>query len=77
MMIARNEGPCWYKDCPIMNGDFHHNDKTVVRPSYVYDGNSYTDKTRSLYWDSLRWIESYDIHIVFLQCSGHFSEDQY
>ena len=28
---------------------FHFKDKTVVRPSYIYNGNSCTDKTASLY----------------------------
>ena len=31
--------------------DFHSNDRIVVRPSYLYDENSYTGKTTSLYWD--------------------------
>ena len=31
--------------------DFPHKDKMVVRPSYLYDGNSYTGKMASLYWD--------------------------
>ena len=31
--------------------DFYYKDKTVVRQSYLYDGNTYTDKTTSLYWD--------------------------
>ena len=40
----------------------HYKDWTVVRPSYLYNGNSYTSKTASLYWDgsqvsckSVRW----------------------
>ena len=28
---------------------YHYKDKTVVRPSYLYNGNSYTGKTTSLY----------------------------
>ena len=30
--------------------DFHYKDKTVVRPSYLYNGNPYTGDTY-LYWD--------------------------
>ena len=33
-----------------MYGDSHPNDKTVLRPFYLYIGNSYTVKTTSLYW---------------------------
>ena len=32
-------------------GIFHYNDKTVVRPSYLYNGNSYTGETITLFWD--------------------------
>ena len=32
--------------------DFHYKDKTVVRPSYLYNGNSYAGRTASLCWDS-------------------------
>ena len=31
-------------------GLFFHKDKTVVKPSYLYNKNPYTDKTASLYW---------------------------
>ena len=31
--------------------DFHDKDKTVMRPSYLYNGNPYTGKNTSLYWD--------------------------
>ena len=31
--------------------DFHYRNKTVVRPSYLYDENSYTSKAIHLYWD--------------------------
>ena len=27
--------------------DFYYKDKTVVRQAYLYDGNTYTDKTTS------------------------------
>ena len=30
--------------------EFHYKDKTVVRPSYLYHGNSYSGKV-SLYWN--------------------------
>ena len=32
-------------------GDSQVKDKTVVGPSYLYNGNPYTGKTISLYWD--------------------------
>ena len=32
--------------------DSHDKDKTVVRPSYLYDEDHYTHKTASLYWNS-------------------------
>ena len=34
-----------------MYGDFHYKDMTVVRPSYLYNGNPYIGKTASLYWE--------------------------
>ena len=46
--------PSQYKDCLSRYGDFHYKDKTVVRPSYFYNGNSYTGKKISLYWDALQ-----------------------
>ena len=30
---------------------YHYKDKTVVRQSYLYNRNSYTDQTQYLYWD--------------------------
>ena len=44
--------PSQYKDGLSRYGDFHYKDKTVLRPSYLYDGNPYTGKTIYLYWDS-------------------------
>ena len=32
-------------------GDSHVKDKTVVRPSYLLHGDTFTGKTTSLYWD--------------------------
>ena len=32
--------------------DSHNNDEMVVKPSYLYNGNLYTGKMASLYWDS-------------------------
>ena len=34
-----------YKDHLSSYGDFHHKDKTVVRWSFLYNGNPHTDKT--------------------------------
>ena len=39
--------------------DCHDNDKTVVRPSYLYHGDPYTGKTASLYWNTLQVISIY------------------
>ena len=44
-------GPFQYKDRLSNYGDFLYKDKAVVRPSYHYNGNSYTENTPSLYWD--------------------------
>ena len=41
--------------------DIHYRYKTVVRPSYHYNGNSYTGGTISLYW-----IKVPVINIIFL-----------
>ena len=31
--------------------DSHYNDETAVKPSYIYNGNPYTGKRVSLYWN--------------------------
>ena len=43
-----------YKDGLSRYGDFHYKDKTVMRPYYLYNGNTYIGKMVSLYWDSLQ-----------------------
>ena len=40
-----------YKDRFSQVWDSHVKDKTVARPSYLWYGDPYTDKTTSLYWD--------------------------
>ena len=40
-----------YKNGLSRYGVFRYKDKTVMRASYLYNGNSYTGKTTSLYWD--------------------------
>ena len=40
-----------YKDRLSWYRDSHYNDKTVVRPSFLYNGNLYTCKIASIYWD--------------------------
>ena len=35
-------------------GVSHYKDKTVARPSYLYNGNSCNGKTTSLFWDDHR-----------------------
>ena len=44
---------CYCKDCLSRYGDFHDKDDIIVRPSNCYNGNIYTSKTTSLYWDLL------------------------
>ena len=38
----------------------HYGDKTILRPSYLHNGISYTGKTASLYW--IRALECYIFH---------------
>ena len=59
-------------------GNFHDKDKTVMRLVYLYNGNPYTGKTTSLYWDGpqnpsylhgqlCQWLISITIY-----CSLHY-----
>ena len=36
--------------------DFHYKGKTIVKPSYLYNGNPYTCKMASLYWDIPQFV---------------------
>ena len=38
----------------------HRGDKTILRPSYLHNGVSYTGKTTSLYWIGALYISSSD-----------------
>ena len=40
-----------YNNSLAASGDLHYKGKTVMRPSYLHNGNSYIGKTTSLYWD--------------------------
>ena len=59
-MVSDNTATIW-RPGPRFNiktvffryGDTHIKDKTVARPSYLYNCDPYTGKTTSLYWDSL------------------------
>ena len=44
----------------------HCGDKTVVRSSYVHNGNSYTGKTTSLYWIRAPWVLIVVLHPISL-----------
>ena len=44
-------GPCLYIKRLSWYMDSHCKDETVVRPSYLCNGNRYTGKTASLYWE--------------------------
>ena len=48
---AGNLIPPRYKNRLSIYRDSHYKDKTLVRPAYLYDGNSCTGKTPSVYWD--------------------------
>ena len=37
----------------------HCGDKTILRPSYLHNGISYTGKTTSLYWIRAQWVKAY------------------
>ena len=50
--VFASRDPFQHKDHLSMYEDFHYKDEIDVRPSYLYDGNPYTGKTASLYWDS-------------------------
>ena len=42
----------WMKSVFLFRyGDYHYKDKSVLRPSYLCNGNSYTGKMASSYWD--------------------------
>ena len=41
-----------YKDGLSIYVDLHYKYKTVMKPAYLYNGNPYTGKKTSLYWDN-------------------------
>ena len=45
------------KDSLPRYGDFHYKNKTILKPSYIYNGNSFTGKTTFLYWDGPLYCE--------------------
>ena len=51
---AGSRVPFQSKYCFTRFGDSHYHDKTDVRLSYLYDGNFYTRRISSLYWESPR-----------------------
>ena len=74
------QAPSQYKDGVSRYWHFHYKDKTVVRPSYLYNKNPYNGKTTSLYWDgplcallclSFKGLFTNDISIV-IQSRGKF-----
>ena len=61
-----------HKDHLSMYGDFHYKDVNIIRLSYFYNGNSYTVKMASLYWDSplTHWQEGIlDCHLFCALCT--------
>ena len=62
---------------------FHYKVKTVVRPFYLYNGNSYAGKTASLYWDGpqigltrffYKWYLTYKQYILLTTRISSFSD---
>ena len=56
-----------YKNHLSRYGDSHYKDKKVVRLSYIYNGNSYTDKMTSLYWISPLMFFFWSPHLKYIQ----------
>ena len=50
-----------------------HKEKTVVGPSYLFNGYSYTGKTASLFWDDPMNSEWFSLHMLFVWFSYNFS----
>ena len=48
---ANNIDACHLRRHLFRYADFHYKDNTVVRSSFLNNGNSYAGKTTSLYWD--------------------------
>ena len=47
----------------------HCGDKTILPPSYLHNGISYTGKTTSLYWIKAQVISSHGINLVLMEHS--------
>ena len=69
-----------YKDSLSRYRDFHHKDKAVRRPSYLYNGKGFIGKMASLYWDGPLAFDknrSPNNTAAFqkkdFNCMGHFS----
>ena len=51
MKIRQSSGPCFnIKMSSYQYRKYHCGDKTILRPSYLHNGISYTGRTTSLYW---------------------------
>ena len=46
----RGQGVIQYKDDILLVQESHCGDKTILRPSYLHSGISFTGKMTSLYW---------------------------
>ena len=46
---------------------YHCGDKTILRPSYLHNGISYTGKTTSLYWIGALWCIYPNKHAIIYQ----------
>ena len=56
--------PFQYEDNLLCRG-FQWQNKTVMRPSYLYNGNSHTDKT-SVYWDCFQHLQIIPLQLYCL-----------
>ena len=87
MPQEQTRAPFLYKNRPAMYGDSHNKDKTVARPSYLYNGNPSIARTVYLYWDDplysgqgsdrLDWSSKVFILIVFYPYFCYGSHPEY
>ena len=55
---AKISGPWFNIKTPYFQyRESHYGDKTILRPSYLHNGISYTGKTASLYWIQALQVE--------------------
>ena len=71
LLSPGRQGPFQYKYGLPRYGDSRYKDKAVVRPSYLYNGNSYTGRTRCLSIEtSSGTVDSTALHSAFGWCKS-------